>query len=201
MATTPVDPASPWPQFRRTADQRAASPLVPVAEGGREPWRFATGKGVFSTPVIDGEGTAYVGSADHTFYAIDRAGDLKGSFETGEIIDSAALLDDRGRVYVPSGDGTLYALDREGGGEIWRFEADPPGDTGAFIDWFEGNVAMGAAASAIRSGRRRRSTSPPGGCTSAPTSRSPTTSPPWTPPPAPRCGPPRPRARWRPALC
>lgn len=144
MARTPVDPASPWPQFRGTADQRAASPLVPVVDNDREPWRFFTGKGVFSTPVIDGRGTAYVGSADHTFYAIDRGGDPAWSFETGGIIDSAALLDDRGRVYVPSGDGILYALDRHTGEEVWRFEADPPAGTGAFIDWFEGNVAMGA---------------------------------------------------------
>jgi outer membrane protein assembly factor BamB len=141
---TPVDPASPWPQFRRSADQRAASPLVPPPDGDREPWRFVTGKGVFSTPVIDGDGTAYIGSADHTFYAIDRTGGLRWSFETDEIIDSAALLDDRGRVYVPSGDGTLYALDRETGAEVWRFDADPATETGAFIDWFEGNVAMGA---------------------------------------------------------
>jgi len=70
---------------------------------------FRTRKGVFSSPVIDGDGTTYVGSADRTFYAIDRDGSLKWKFSTGEIIDSAALLDDEGRVIFGSGDGTLYA--------------------------------------------------------------------------------------------
>ncbi len=36
-------------------------------------WRFQTGKGIFSTPVIDGDGNVYVGSADRTFYALSTA--------------------------------------------------------------------------------------------------------------------------------
>ncbi len=144
----PLDPASPWPKFRADARQSGRSAVRPARSDAR-PWTFATGKGVFSSPVIDGEGTAYIGSADHAFYAIRADGSLKWKFLTGEIIDSSALLDDRGRVYVPSGDAHLYALDRESGRELWRFRAHTPEQVEALhdievfnVDWWEGNVAM-----------------------------------------------------------
>ncbi len=138
----PLDPRSPWPKFRRTAAQDGRSPVTPRLEGGSL-WSFPTGKGIFSTPVVDGDGTVYVGSADRVFYALAPDGTVRWQLPTGEIIDSAALLDDRGRVYVGSGDGKLYARDAASGAEVWTFTADPPSD-GAFINWFEGNVAMGA---------------------------------------------------------
>jgi outer membrane protein assembly factor BamB len=144
----PLDPASPWPKFRADARQTGRSPVRPAPSSAR-PWVFATGKGVFSSPVIDGEGTAYVGSADHAFYAIAADGSLRWKFLTGEVIDSSALLDDAGRVFVPSGDGHLYALDRASGRELWRFRAHTPeqverefGIEVFNLDWWEGNVAM-----------------------------------------------------------
>lgn len=137
-----LDPLAPWPKFRRTSRQNGQSPVRPTA--GRDPWSFQTGKGIFSTPVIDGDGTIYVGSADRYFYAIGADGTQKWSRLTGEIIDSSALLDDRGRVYVGSGDGHLYALDRTSGEPAWTFTADDPSVTGGLINWFEGNVAIGA---------------------------------------------------------
>lgn len=139
----PLDSYSPWPKFRRTAQQDGRSPLTP-ADSGRTPWVFRTGKGVFSSPVIDAEGTIYIGSGDRFFYAIDRDGGLKWKALTGEIIDSSALLDDQGRVIVGSGDGYLYAFKRDTGERLWTFAADPPAATGGFINWFEGNVAIGA---------------------------------------------------------
>jgi outer membrane protein assembly factor BamB len=138
----PLDPLSPWPKFRRNAVQNGRSPVRPN-DSGAVPWTFHTGKGIFSTPVIDGEGNVYIGSADHVFYAIDRKGTELWRFPTGEIIDSAALLDDRGRVYFGSGDGRLYALDRATGDRVWTFAADDPSVNGAFINWFEANVAIG----------------------------------------------------------
>jgi outer membrane protein assembly factor BamB len=137
----PLDPRAPWPKFRRTSRQDGRSTVVPSLTGGHL-WTYKTGKGIFSTPVIDGDGTVYVGSADRTFYAIAADGHLLWSKLTGEIIDSSALLDDRGHVYVGSGDGNLYALDRTTGAPVWTFTADDPGPT-AFIKWFEGNVAIG----------------------------------------------------------
>jgi outer membrane protein assembly factor BamB len=138
----PLSETSPWPKFRRNARQDGRAPLV-ASPGGARLWRFPTGKGIFSSPVIGGDGTVYIGSASGVFFAIDRDGVERWSVTTGEIIDSAALLDDKGRVYFGSGDGLLYARDAATGEEIWTFEADDPAETGAFIRWFEGNVAIG----------------------------------------------------------
>jgi outer membrane protein assembly factor BamB len=138
----PMDPASPWPKFRRTAMQTGRSPILPI-DTGADPWVFTTGKGIFSTAVIDGDNSVYVGSGDRVFYKLDENGREVWSVLTGEVVDSSALLDDQGIVYFGSGDGFFYALDREDGSQIWRFEADPPSVNGALINWFEGNVAMG----------------------------------------------------------
>jgi len=137
----PLDPHSPWPKFRRDARQTGLGGVRPHRSGLR-PWAFRTRRGVFSSPVISGDGTVYVGSADQRFYAISRTGRLRWSVPTGQIIDSAALLDDRGRVYFGSGDGHLYARDARTGAPVWSFAAAPPDTTGAFINWFEGNVAI-----------------------------------------------------------
>ncbi len=138
----PLDPESPWPKFRQNPLQDGRAPIDPV-DDGRAPWTFPTGKGIFSTPVVDASGNVWVGSADRVFYAIAPDGTERWQHRTGEIIDSSALLDDRGRVYVGSGDGSLYAFDRESGEEVWRFQADEPSVNDAFIRWFEGNVAIG----------------------------------------------------------
>src|SRR5262249_14218285 len=88
----PLDPLSPWPKFRRNAAQDGRSPVQPH-DSASAAWTFHTEKGVFSTPVIDGEGNVYIGSADHVFYALDARGNERWRFRTGEIIDSSALLD------------------------------------------------------------------------------------------------------------
>jgi len=93
-------------------------------------WRGACDRASGTRPRVDARGARPVRPPVHVSL-------------TGEIIDSAALLDDRGRVYFGSGDGTLYARDAATGAPVWTFAADPPSVTGAFINWFEGNVAMG----------------------------------------------------------
>ena len=142
-ADAPLAPGSPWPKFRGDLAQTGRASVAPRLAGA--PWTFHTGKGIFSSPVIGADGTVYVGSADDVFYALTASGKVRWKRRTGEIIDSAALLDDRGRVYVPSADGHLYALDAATGRSVWTFAADPPSTTGAFINWFEGNVSMDAA--------------------------------------------------------
>ncbi len=146
--SVPLDPASPWPKFRGNALQNGRS-LVKPQKSDLKPWEFKTGKGIFSSPVIDQEGTAYIGSADQYFYAIREDGSLKWKTLTGEIIDSSALLDDQGKVYVGSGDAHVYAFDRDTGKVLWKFRAHTPQEvTEQFdvqtynLDWFEGNIAM-----------------------------------------------------------
>ena len=140
----PVQPASPWPTFRRDRRNTGASPL-PAAYQGDQPWMFQTGKGLFTTPVIDSDGMVYIGSADHYFYALNPDGSLNWKYETGEIIDSAGALTP-GAITFISGDGHMYHF-HTGKMElsqrpIWVYEAQlRPGVS--YNRWFEGNVAVG----------------------------------------------------------
>jgi len=145
----PLDPASPWPKFRANALQNGRIALKPVIDAAARPWFFQTGRGVFSSPVIDRDGTVYIGSADQNFYAIDRFGKEKWHIQTGEIIDSSALLDDQGRVYFGSGDGHVYAANRADGTLLWTFSAQTTEDVKREfgiqphnVNWFEGNIGL-----------------------------------------------------------
>ncbi|MBI2391973.1 MAG: PQQ-like beta-propeller repeat protein, partial [Deltaproteobacteria bacterium] len=139
--SVPLQADSPWPKFRGNAAQDGRSAQKP--KPGGKAWTFRTGKGIFSSPIVAADGTVYVGSADRNFYALNADGTLRWKVATGEIVDSAGLLDDRGRVYFGSGDGKLRALDAATGREIWSMTADAPSVNKAFINWFEGNVAIG----------------------------------------------------------
>lgn len=141
--TVPLAPDSPWPKFRANARQDGRADVGPATASPSEPWTFQTGKGIFSSPVVGGDGTVYIGSADRTFYALFPDGSARWQAQAGEIIDSSALLDDAGRVVFGAGDGLLRALDAATGAELWTFVADGPEENGAFINWFEGNVAVG----------------------------------------------------------
>lgn len=148
----PVQDESPWPLFRRDRRNTGSSPL-PAVYAGDVPWAFATGKGIFSTPVIDADGAIYVGSADHTFYAIGPDGRERWHYTTGEIIDSAAALPrpdpmlGGDTVLVPSGDGYLYRLrtadgiDRPEDRVVWQFDARVAARD-SYNNWWEGNVGI-----------------------------------------------------------
>src|SRR5690349_21097938 len=69
----PVAAKSPWPYMRRDRRNTGQSPLRGIYRGDK-PWSFQTGKGIFSTPVLGGDGTVYVGSADTRFYALKPNG-------------------------------------------------------------------------------------------------------------------------------
>lgn len=141
---TQVQPDAPWPTFRRDHRNTGRSPLQ-ATYNSDQPWFFQTGKGIFSTPVIDENNVIYVGSADHTFYALYPDGREKWHFTSGELIDSAAAIPRTAAtnsipiILVPSGDGHVYQLNRETGEQVWAFTA--PDET--FNSWFEGNVQIG----------------------------------------------------------
>jgi outer membrane protein assembly factor BamB len=112
---------------------------------GDQPWSFQTGKGVFSTPVIDAEGMIYFGSADHYFYALNPDGSLSWKYETGEIIDSAGALTPDAVTFT-SGDGHMYHF-KTGQMDLserplWSYEAELRPEI-SYNRWFEGNVAVG----------------------------------------------------------
>ncbi len=143
---------APWPVFRGDA-RNSGHADVPVAYNGKKVWSYKTGKGIFSSPVVDANERVYIGSADRNFYVFNRDGKVDWTFPTGEIIDSAALLSEENgqlRVTVPSGDGFLYHLDAAPGITdprsriLWAFDSSKhrhPKDIG--WNWFEGNVVQG----------------------------------------------------------
>ncbi|PKN98889.1 MAG: hypothetical protein CVU42_10265 [Chloroflexi bacterium HGW-Chloroflexi-4] len=144
----PLDPGSPWAKFRANDLQNGRTPVEP-AVNDLAPWTYRTGKGIFSSPVVDGDGIVYVGSADTYFYAFNPDGTVKWSVKTGEIIDSSALLDDQGFVYFGSGDANVYKVNRESGEVIWKAAAHTVeeveaefGITTYNVNWFEGNIGM-----------------------------------------------------------
>ncbi len=144
----PLDSESPWAKFRANDLQNGRTPVVP-AENDKQPWVYQTGKGIFSSPVIDGDGNCYIGSADTMFYCFNPDGTVKWSYKTGEIIDSSALLDNKGRVIVASGDAITYCFNRETGELLWKFTADTAeqlmekyGIKTWNVNWFEGNVGI-----------------------------------------------------------
>ena len=124
----PVQPESPWPTFRRDRRNTRRQPAA-CRIPGDQPWRFQTGKGIFSTPVIDADGLIYFGSADHSFYALNPDGALNWKYETGEIIDSAGSRSTTaGAITFISGDGHMYHFQT---GEmpvserpVWVYEAE-----------------------------------------------------------------------------
>lgn len=150
----PVQATSPWPEMRHDHRNTASSP-VRARYRGERPWAFRTGKGIFSTPFIGGDGTVYVGSADTRFYAIAPNGRRRWSFKTGNIIDSAGVIgayDPRLRtnpITFGSGDEYLYHLrsDRRRMSRrartIWRLKAPDVSVQGQIVDWWEGNAEIG----------------------------------------------------------
>lgn len=83
-------------------------------------WRFRTGGAVVASPSI-ANGVVYVGSADHSMYALRVTdGSLLWKYATkGAVNSSAAVLGNR--VFFSSLDGYVYALEAGSGKVVWRF--------------------------------------------------------------------------------
>jgi outer membrane protein assembly factor BamB len=146
---SPYQTGSPWPVMRADlANSGRARDLnyQPDPAAPKSPVHFATGNGVFSTPVLDDQDRIYVGSADHFFYLFDpRTAAAGWKFDARELIDSAAALGRDGRIYVPAG-AAIYALDRDGQ-EQWAFDVTNNRPEGLYTFgtnyWWEGNVVIG----------------------------------------------------------
>jgi len=123
---------------------------IPATYRGDRPWAFHTGRGLFITPVIGGDGAIYFGSADNDFYALGPDGTPRWKLKTGNIIDAAAALDaSRRTVTIGSADENLYHLSTEARmlsrrqRVVWQYHATQPPATGQLFDWWEGDVAYG----------------------------------------------------------
>lgn len=145
----PSEPGAPWPSMRHDSKNTGNGNILCNYMQGDEPWFVPTGKGIFSTPIVDSKGIIYVGSANHYFYALYPDGTVKWKVKTGEMIDSAGTISELDeslgttRVIFPSGDGHLYCLRSDNGEEIWSVQVHDSETTASYIDWWEGNVVFG----------------------------------------------------------
>ena len=98
--------------------------LWAIQTDGTVVWRFESQGKIFSTPVVDQNGTVYVGSQDDHFYAISAEGEMRWSYRTGDDNDASPMIDDQGHLYFGSDDHFVYSLTREG--EL-RWSADLQG--------------------------------------------------------------------------
>nr|MBF6592195.1 toll/interleukin-1 receptor domain-containing protein [Ktedonobacterales bacterium] len=79
----------------------------------------------FSTPTY-ANGTLYVGSVDHTLYAVAAyAFQERWHYKTGGIVSSTPAVAN-GLVYVGSEDASVYALDAATGAPRWRYRTGGP---------------------------------------------------------------------------
>ena len=110
----------------------AAQPpgAVPGDSGGSGPaqlgqdqsllWAFTTDGWVVTAPAVV-DGVVYVGSDDHSLYALTAdAGELVWSHATYDVIRSTPTVVD-GKVFLGSNDNHLYALDGATGQELWKY--------------------------------------------------------------------------------
>ncbi len=150
-ASIPLDAASPWPEMRHDSRNTGASEIVAHYSGDR-PWAFATGRGIFSTPVLAADGTVYVGSGDTYFYALGPDGRMRWRIKTGGLIDAAGALSAFDPAFgsalltFGSADQKLYHVTTPAHGPprvVWTYRASVPPVAGQRVDWWEGNVAVG----------------------------------------------------------
>jgi len=132
--------SSPWPMFLHDPQHTGRSPYK-----GNEvnifKWKFKTGEMILSSPAIDSDGTIYVGSCDHNFYAINPDGTLKWKFETGDEVRSSPAIGSDGSIYVGSRDGYFYAISPNGTLK-WKFGAAGKIDSSPAIG-FDGTIYFG----------------------------------------------------------
>lgn len=111
-----------WPMFARDPHHRAWAPeqVTPPLELA---WEFETKDHVVASPVVR-DNTAYIGSRDKRFYAVDTGkGTARWSFEAPERIEGAAALWEDLVCFGTLG-GSVHALHVASGEQQWRVNLD-----------------------------------------------------------------------------
>jgi outer membrane protein assembly factor BamB len=125
---------TPWPMFGHDAMHTGLSPYNASGNPGTLRWKFTTGSGIFSSPVIGADGTIYIGSTDRNFYAINPDGTKKWKYTAGESIRNSAAIGADETIYFSTDYGNLIAVNPIGRLK-WKFNI---GDSGS------GSPAIGA---------------------------------------------------------
>ncbi len=96
----------------------AGRELLSFTSRGQLLFRFRTWGKLFSSPITDREGRAYVGSQDGNFYALAVDGAERFRVYAGAPVDADAVLDAEGNVYFADEAGRIHAID-VWGEQIW----------------------------------------------------------------------------------
>jgi len=96
--SSPMD--SPWPMYCHDVRHTGQSQYSTADNPGIEKWWFDTNDDCVGSPVIDKDGTIYIGAGD--FFAVKPDGTQKWKYEIPGIIDSAPAIDENGIIYVGS---------------------------------------------------------------------------------------------------
>ena len=121
-----------WTMFGRVASHGAATEqeVTPPLELA---WKFETKDHVVASPVVR-DNTAFIGSRDKHFYAIDTGkGTARWRFEAGDRIERAAALTED-MVCFGALDGAVYALDIISGQQRWQATLDSPIRSGCLLE-------------------------------------------------------------------
>ncbi len=98
------------------------------AKTGALRWRFATGDGITSSPLLD-RGVLYFGSNDHRVYALSNLGasapSVGWTFQTGDQVNAGPILAG-GTLFVGGTDHVFYALDAATGKKLWSTQLAGP---------------------------------------------------------------------------
>jgi outer membrane protein assembly factor BamB/fibronectin type 3 domain-containing protein len=114
---------SPWPMFGHDLTHTGRSPYNTARNNGIKKWSFKTDNAIQSSPVIDIDGTIYIGSIDHKLYALYPNGTMKWTFSTNLGIMSSPAIASDGTIYIASNDPKLYAINQDGT-KKWEFLTD-----------------------------------------------------------------------------
>ena len=97
------------------------------AKTGALRWRFASGDGITSSPLLD-HGVLYFGSNDHRVYALSNLGatpSVGWTFQTGDQVNAGPLLVGS-TLFVGGTDHVFYALDAATGKKRWSAQLAGP---------------------------------------------------------------------------
>ncbi|MCK4640087.1 MAG: PQQ-binding-like beta-propeller repeat protein [Candidatus Marinimicrobia bacterium] len=101
--------------------QRSRSVPYNGATLGTFRWTFNTGAAVSSSPVIDNDGTVYVGSEDGKVYAVDPGGNQLWSKSLGEGVFAAPCIGTENHLFVTCKNNKVYALNKTTGDTLWTY--------------------------------------------------------------------------------
>jgi outer membrane protein assembly factor BamB len=92
-----------------------------VCAPGTKMWEFSAGDRNEAACAIGADRTVYLGSFDHTVYAINGAsGAKKWEFVTGNLVASSPAISADGTIYVGSWDAKVYAINGANGTKKWE---------------------------------------------------------------------------------